>query len=81
MKGIGKYILIAFGAALLEWVWLAVFSGFFNGLGMTGAAVAGAGFFLAFEIALCTGILIWKINGRSKPPCESPRTDERGAAL
>jgi len=60
----GKYILIAFAAALLEWVWLAAFSGFFNGLGMTGAAVVGVGLFLAFEIALCTGILIWKFNSR-----------------
>ncbi len=66
MKGIGKYILIAFAAALLEWIWLAAFSGFFNGLGMAGAAVVGVGFFLAFEIALCTGVLILKINGRPK---------------
>ncbi len=64
MKGIGKYILIAFAVVLLEWIWLAAFAALFNG--MTGAGVIGIGFFLAFEIVLCTGILIQKINGRSR---------------
>lgn len=64
MKGIGKCILIAFAVVLLEWVWVAAFATLFNG--MSGAGEIGVGFFLAFEIAFCTGILILKINGRSK---------------
>ncbi len=64
MKGIGKYILIAFAVVLLEWVWLAAFATLFNG--MAGAGVIGVGFFIAFEIAVCTGNLILKIKRRPK---------------
>ncbi len=66
MRGVGKYILIAFAVVVLEWLWLAAFSSLFNGLGVAGAAVVGVGFFLAFEIVICTGVLIMKISDRTK---------------
>ena len=34
----------------------------FNGMGELGGIIIGVGFFLAFEMVICTGIIISKIN-------------------
>ena len=62
MKNIWKYILIGFGVVILEWIFLAFFSPWFNGMGELGGIIIGVGFFLAFEMVICTGIIISKIN-------------------
>ncbi len=60
----GKYILIGLAVVLLEWVWVSFFPTFFTGLSMEGAAVLGAGFFLAFELVICTGLILRKLDKR-----------------
>ena len=62
MKNIWRYILIGFGVVILEWILLAVFSPWFNGMGELGGIIIGVGFFLAFEMVICTGIIVSKIN-------------------
>lgn len=62
MKNIGKYILISLGVVLVEWVFLAFFSEMFNGLSQEGAVVVGSAFFLAFEMVICTGVIVSKID-------------------
>ena len=62
MKDIFRYILFAFAAVLLEWVWLAFFPILMNGLSQETAMVVGVGFFLAFEVALCTGLVLSKLK-------------------
>lgn len=62
MKNIGKYILIGLGVVLVEWVFLAIFSEMFNGLSQEGAVVVGSAFFLAFEMVICTGVIVSKID-------------------
>lgn len=62
MKNIWRYILIGFGVVILEWIFLAVFSPWFNGMGELGGIIIGVGFFLAFEMVICTGIIVSKIN-------------------
>ena len=47
---------------LLEWVWLAFFPILMNGLSQETAMVAGVGFFLAFEVAICTGLILSKLK-------------------
>ena len=49
MKNIWKYILIGLGTIALEWIFLAVFATWFNGMGELGGIIIGAAFFLAFE--------------------------------
>lgn len=62
MKNIWKYILIAFGVVILEWIWLGIFPSFFNGLPQEQAVTVGVGFFLAFELVICTGVIVSKIS-------------------
>lgn len=62
MKNIWKYILIGFGVVILEWIFLAFFSPWFDGMGELGGIIIGVGFFLAFEMVICTGIIISKID-------------------
>ncbi len=62
MKNIRGYILIAFGVVLLEWIWLAMFPSFFSGLSHEEAITVGVGFFLAFELVICTGIIISNVK-------------------
>lgn len=62
MKNIGKYVLIGLGVVLVEWVFLALFMEMFNGLSQEGATVVGSAFFLAFEMVICTGVIISKIE-------------------
>ena len=62
MKNIWKYILIGSGAVVLEWIFLSVFYHWLDGMGELGGIVIGVGFFLAFEMVICTGAIISKIN-------------------
>lgn len=62
MKNIWKYILIGLGVVVAEWIFLALFIEVFNGLGQTGGVVIGTGFFLAFEMVICTGAILSKIG-------------------
>lgn len=66
MKNIWKYILIGLGVVIVEWIFLALFIEVFNGLGQTGGVVIGAAFFLAFEMVICTGVIISKIERINK---------------
>lgn len=62
MKNMGKYILIGFGVVLVEWVFVALFSEMFNGLSQEGAVAIGSAFFLAFEMVICTGVIVSRID-------------------
>ena len=62
MKNIGKYVLMGLGVVFLEWVFLAIFSEMFNGLSQEGAVAVGSAFFLAFEMVVCTGVIVSKID-------------------
>ncbi len=62
MKDVWKYILIGFVVVAFEGVFLVLFAKFFNGLTPTEALIIGAAFFLAFEIVICTGVIISKLK-------------------
>lgn len=60
MKDVLKYIGIACLVVLLEWIWLVLFPSWMNGLSQTEAMITGVGFFLAFEMVICTGVILSK---------------------
>ena len=62
VKNMWKYILIGLGTVILEWIFLSAFSPWLNGMGEVGGIVISVGFFLAFEMVICTGAIISKIN-------------------
>ena len=62
MKNVWQYILIGLTVVAVEWVFLVLFAKLFNGLTSTEALIIGAALFLAFEIVICTGVLISKFN-------------------
>lgn len=62
MKNVWQYILIGLAVVAVEWVFLTLFAKFFNGLTSTEALIIGAALFLAFEIVICTGVIISKVN-------------------
>ena len=62
MKNIWKYMLIGIGVVVIEWIYLAFFSEVFNGLSQEGALITGAAFFLAFEMVVCTGAILSKLE-------------------
>ncbi len=67
MKNMWKYILIGLITIVLEWIFLAVFATWFNGMGELGGIIIGTAFFLAFEMVICTGAIINKIgNNQNK---------------
>ena len=65
MKNIWKYILIGIGVVIIEWISLALFMEMFNGLSQEGAVVIGAAFFLAFEMVICTGAILSKMDKKN----------------
>ena len=65
MKNMGKYILIGIGVVIVEWIFLAFFMEMFNGLSQEGAVVIGAAFFLAFEMVICTGAILSKLEKKN----------------
>ena len=66
MKNMWKYILIGLGTVILERILLGVFPTWFNGMGELGGLIIGVGFFLAFEMVICTGAIISKIGSKDK---------------
>lgn len=62
MRNMWKYILAGLCVVIAEWIFLALFSEMFNGLSQEGAVVVGAAFFLAFEMVVCTGLIISKLE-------------------
>ena len=66
MKNMWKYILIALGTVILEWLFVALVSEVFSGLDQTSSVVIGTGFILAFEIVICSGAIISKIEKTKK---------------
>ncbi len=63
MNTILKSILWGLFAIVAEWIYLAVHISFFNG---EGGVSLGIGFFLAFEMAICTGLIINSIKNNRK---------------
>ena len=74
MKNMWKYILIGLGTIVLEWIFLALVFGFFNGLDPISGGVMGTSFFLAFEMVICTGVILSKIEKEKK---ESDKDSEK----
>lgn len=66
MRNIWKYILIGLGTIVLEWIFLALVFEVFNGLDQASGVVMGTAFFLAFEMVICTGAIISKIETAKK---------------
>lgn len=66
MKNMGKYILIGLCVVLVEWIFLSLFSEMFNGLSQEGAVAVGSAFFLAFEMVICTGVIVSKIDKKKE---------------
>ena len=62
MRNMWKYVLAGLCVVIVEWTFLSLFSEMFNGLSQEGAVVVGAAFFLAFEIVVCTGLIISKLE-------------------
>jgi len=62
MKHMLKYILIGLGTIVLEWIFLTLIFELFNGLDQASGVVIGTAFFLAFEMVICTGAIISKIE-------------------
>lgn len=74
MKNIGKYILIGLGTIVLEWIFLSVVFELFNGLDQASGVVIGTAFFLAFEMVICTGAVISKIEkAKDESDADSPK--------
>lgn len=62
---IGCAVLIGILVVIVEWIWLSVFAAWFDGLAMGEAITVGVGFFLAFEMAFCTCMIVWKDKKKS----------------
>ena len=62
MKNMWKYVLIGLGTIVLEWIFLALVFEFFNGLDQVSGIVMGTSFFLTFEMVICTGAILSKIE-------------------
>lgn len=62
MKDDWLYILIGLTVVAVELVFLVLFAKLLNGFTPTEALIIGAAIFLAFEIVICTGVLISKFN-------------------
>ena len=62
MKDDWLYILIGLTVVAVELVFLVLFAKLLNGFTPEEALIIGAAIFLAFEIVICTGVLISKFN-------------------
>ena len=62
MKNAWQYVLIGLVVAAVEGAFLVLFAKLINGLTPTEALIIGAAFFLAFEIVICTGVIVSKLN-------------------
>ena len=66
MKNMGKYLFLGLVAVALEWVFVALADVFFDGMPQTERVVIGTGFFLSFELVICTGAVISKLENGTK---------------
>ena len=57
-----KYILIGLGTAVLELILLALFSSWFSFTSELSGIIVGVGLFLTFEMVICTGVILSKIE-------------------
>ena len=64
MRNFWKYCLIGVGTMVLQWIFIVLFFEFFNGLPDTARVILGVGCFLAFEIVICMGVILNKIENR-----------------
>ena len=62
MKNILKYILIGFAVVILEWIFVVFCRDFINGASKAESVMIGTGFFLAFEMVICTGLILSKFD-------------------
>ena len=62
MQNLWKYVLVGVAVAVLEVLFVIMFSGIFTGLSQVEGLVIGIGIFLAFEMVICTGAILSKIN-------------------
>lgn len=58
MKDLWKYILTGIVVIFAEWIFVALIADFFNGSSYEVAVTIGVGFFLAFEMVICTGLIL-----------------------
>lgn len=72
MKNMWKYVLIGLGTIVLEWIFLALVFEVFNELDQASGVVMGTAFFLAFEMVICTGAIISKIERAKKELDDDP---------
>lgn len=63
LKKIRNCLFIGLAVVLLEAFFLAIFSSWMNGMGQLGGLIIGVGFFLAFELVVCTAVILAKIDG------------------
>ena len=62
LKKIRNCLLIGLAVIFLEWLFLAFFSIGLNGIGDPSILIMGVGFFLAFELVVCTAVILAKID-------------------
>ena len=77
MKRIWKYIGIGLLTVILEWIFVAWVYAFFDGMAQSERIVLGTGFFLAFEMVICTGVIVSRIgSGKTSRPLYDCRTSK-----
>lgn len=64
MKKMWKYILAGLGVVFVEILFVVLFREFLNGLSEVEAVVLAVGTFLAFEMVVCTGWIIAKMENK-----------------
>jgi len=65
IRRIGYAVLAGMLVVLVEWIFLSIVSAWLDGLSMGEALTVGVGFFLAFEMAFCTCLILCKGKGNS----------------
>lgn len=65
IRRIGYAVLAGVLVVLVEWIFLSIVSAWLDGLSMGEALTVGVGFFLAFEMAFCTCLILCKGKGKS----------------
>jgi len=61
-----RFILIGLAVAAIGYLFIAVFVTTFNGMQETTAAVVAAALFLAFELVVCTGLILSRLDRAQK---------------
>ena len=64
MKNMWKYVLAGLGVVFVEILFVVLFRDFLNGLSEVEAVVLAVGTFLAFEMVVCTGVIITKLEDK-----------------